>query len=64
MWILVLKRAKIFHNISLVQEWACPEKKNLPSDWIFDANIWMVDLQGIDLSAHKRILIDYNFWLT
>ena len=31
------------------------EKEYLPFDWYYDANIWMADIQGGDLSAHKSI---------
>ena len=38
------------------QKWARLEKEYLPSDWNSDAKIWMEDVQGGDLSAHKIIL--------
>ena len=29
------------------------EKGYLSSEWSYDAKIWMADVQGSDLSAHK-----------
>ena len=35
------------------------EKKQLPSEWTSNANIWITYVQGGDISACKRIFQDY-----
>ena len=47
--------------MSLGQKWAQFEKEYLSYDWTSEDKIWMPDVQGCDISAHKNILI-YLQW--
>ena len=55
MCILEKKGFKMFHILSMGQQWARIMKEYLSSDWTTDANIWMTYVEGGDLSAHKTI---------
>ena len=41
------------------QIWAQSEKEFRPYDWSSDANIWMLDIRGGDISARKSFQF---FW--
>ena len=43
--------------MSTGQKWVRFEIEYLPSDWSYDAKIWMEDAEVFDLSARKSILI-------
>ena len=53
--------AKKFHIKSQGQKLVPLEKEYISSDWTSDANIWMTDVQGGDISDRKSSLPNYNF---
>ena len=46
------------------QKLAPLEKVYLPSYWTSEAKVYMVDVQGGDLSYHKNIFPNDQFWLS
>ena len=57
------KGAKTANIVSTGPEWAWLEKWYIHSDWTSDTDLWMTGGKGVDISARKRILIFFNFWL-
>ena len=53
--------AKTFHIKAQGQKLVPLEKECIPSDWTSDANIYMTDVRGGDISDRKRSLPNYNF---
>ena len=43
------------------QKWAHLRKEYLNCDWTYDSKIWMIDVQGGDISADKRVLQNTQF---